>query len=33
MIARAAVADALILVRRGEDRVRPGDAVEFLRLS
>jgi molybdopterin molybdotransferase len=33
MIARAALADALILVRRGEDRLRPGDSVEFLRLA
>jgi molybdopterin molybdotransferase len=33
MIARAALADALVLVRRGEDRLRPGDPVEFLRLS
>jgi molybdopterin molybdotransferase len=33
MIARAALADALVLVRRGEDRLRPGDSVEFLRLS
>ena len=32
MIARAALADALILVRRGEDRLGPGDPVEFLRL-
>jgi molybdopterin molybdotransferase len=32
MIARAALADALVLVRRGEDRLRPGDPVEFLRL-
>ena len=33
MIARAALADALVLVPRGEDRLRPGDPVEFLRLS
>jgi molybdopterin molybdotransferase len=33
MIARAALADALVLVRRGEDRLRSGDPVEFLRLS
>lgn len=33
MIARAALADALVLVRRGEDRLRRGDPVEFLRLS
>jgi molybdopterin molybdotransferase len=33
MIARAALADALVLVRRGEDRLRPGDPVEFLRLT
>ena len=33
MIARAALADALVLVPRGEDRLRPGDSVEFLRLS
>jgi molybdopterin molybdotransferase len=33
MIARAALADALVLVRRGDDRLRPGDPVEFLRLS
>jgi molybdopterin molybdotransferase len=33
MIARAALADALVLVRRGEDRLRPGDPIEFLRLS
>ena len=33
MIARAALADVLVLVRRGEDRLRPGDSVEFLRLS
>jgi molybdopterin molybdotransferase len=32
MIARAALADAVVLVRRGEDRVRRGDPVEFLRL-
>jgi hypothetical protein len=32
MIARAALADALVLVRRGEDRLERGDAVEFLRL-
>jgi len=32
MIARAASADALVLVRRGEDSLRPGDPVEFLRL-
>jgi molybdopterin molybdotransferase len=32
MIARAAQADALVLVRRGEDRLRQGDPVEFLRL-
>ena len=32
MIARAALADALVLVRRGEDRLGPGDPVEFLRL-
>jgi molybdopterin molybdotransferase len=32
MIARAAQADALVLVRRGEDRLRRGDPVEFLRL-
>jgi molybdopterin molybdotransferase len=33
MIARAALADALVLVRRGEDRLDPGDSIEFLRLS
>ena len=33
MIARAALADVLVLVRRGEDPLRPGDSVEFLRLS
>jgi molybdopterin molybdotransferase len=33
MIARAALADALVLVRRGEDGLRRGDQVEFLRLS
>jgi molybdopterin molybdotransferase len=33
MIARAALADALVLVRHGEDGLRPGDPVEFLRLS
>jgi molybdopterin molybdotransferase len=33
MIARAALADALVLVRRGEDRLHPGDSIEFLRLS
>jgi molybdopterin molybdotransferase len=33
MIARAALADALVLVRRGKARLRPGDSVEFLRLS
>ena len=33
MIARAALADALVLVRRGEDRLQRGDPVEFLRLS
>ena len=32
MIARAAQADALVLVRRGEDRLRRGDLVEFLRI-
>jgi molybdopterin molybdotransferase len=32
MIARAALADALMLVRRGEDRLPRGDSVEFLRL-
>jgi molybdopterin molybdotransferase len=32
MIARAAQADALVLVRRGEDPLRRGDPVEFLRL-
>jgi molybdopterin molybdotransferase len=32
MIARAALADALVLVRRGEDRLERGDPVEFLRL-
>jgi molybdopterin molybdotransferase len=32
MIARAALADALVLVRRGEDRLQRGDAVEFLRV-
>jgi molybdopterin molybdotransferase len=32
MIARAALADALVLVRRGEEPLRQGDAVEFLRL-
>ena len=32
MIARAAQADALVLVRRGEDRLRRGDPVEFLRI-
>jgi molybdopterin molybdotransferase len=33
MIARAALADVLVLVRRGEDRLQPGDPVEFLRLT
>ena len=33
MIARAALADALVLVRRGDDRLETGDPVEFLRLS
>ena len=33
MIARAALADVLVLVRRGEDRLQPGDPVEYLRLS
>ncbi len=32
MIARAALADALVLVRRGEDRLQRGESVEFLRL-
>ena len=32
MIARAALADALVLVRRGEDRLERGDPVEFLRI-
>jgi molybdopterin molybdotransferase len=32
MIARAAQADALVLVRRGGDSLRRGDSVEFLRL-
>ena len=32
MIARAAQADALVLVRRGKDPLRRGDPVEFLRL-
>jgi molybdopterin molybdotransferase len=32
MIARAALADALVLVRRGEDRLERGDPVEFLRV-
>jgi molybdopterin molybdotransferase len=32
MIARAALADALVMVRRGEDRLQRGDPVEFLRL-
>jgi molybdopterin molybdotransferase len=32
MIARAALADALLLVRRGEGSLRRGDPVEFLRL-
>lgn len=32
MIARAAVADALVLARRGEDTLSPGDAVDFLRI-
>jgi molybdopterin molybdotransferase len=32
MIARAAQADALVLVRRGEDHLRRGEPVEFLRL-
>jgi molybdopterin molybdotransferase len=32
MIAKAALADALVLVRRGEDRLRRGEPVEFLRL-
>jgi molybdopterin molybdotransferase len=32
MIARAAQADALVLVRRGEDRLRRGDPVDFLRI-
>jgi molybdopterin molybdotransferase len=33
MIARAALADALVLVRRGDARLSPGDSVEFLRLG
>jgi molybdopterin molybdotransferase len=33
MIARAALADALVLVRRGEDPLHAGDSIEFLRLS
>jgi molybdopterin molybdotransferase len=33
MIARAALAEALVLVRRGEGHLRQGDSVEFLRLS
>ena len=33
MIARAALADALVLVRRGDDRLRLGEQVEFLRLA
>ena len=33
MIARAALADALVLVRRGDGRLRPGDPVDFLRLG
>jgi hypothetical protein len=32
MIARAAQADALVLVRHGGDRLRRGDPVEFLRI-
>jgi molybdopterin molybdotransferase len=32
MIARAAQADALVLVRRGKDRLERGDPIEFLRL-
>jgi molybdopterin molybdotransferase len=32
MIARAALADALVLVRRGEDPLQRGDVVEFLRI-
>jgi molybdopterin molybdotransferase len=32
MIARAAVADALVLARRGEEALSPGDAVDFLRI-
>jgi hypothetical protein len=33
MIARAAQADALVLVRRGEGQNEAGAAVRFLRLS
>jgi molybdopterin molybdotransferase len=33
MIARAALADALVLVRRGDARLSSGDSVEFLRLG
>jgi molybdopterin biosynthesis enzyme len=33
MIARAASADALVLVPRGEEQLAPGAPVEFLRLS
>jgi molybdopterin molybdotransferase len=32
MIARAAAADALVLVRRGEETLEPGATVEFLRI-
>jgi molybdopterin biosynthesis enzyme len=33
MIARAAAADALVLVPRGEGELEPGSAVRFLRLG
>jgi molybdopterin biosynthesis enzyme len=33
MIVRAAAADALVLLRRGEQPLAAGDQVEFLRLS
>jgi molybdopterin biosynthesis enzyme len=33
MIARAALADALVLIRRGGNRLQRGESVEFLRLG
>jgi len=33
MIARAAAADALVLVPRGEGELEPGSVVRFLRLG